>query len=241
MAAKRINPEAYNALVDALASIYYNKRPFARFLQSHLRGQPDLLAGLSITGSEATKREVADEIVARLSDGEDRYQAVSLDLMVAVAEVSDFGNLRQQDDSERLVGSAKEAQARLKVWVEAYSDLRAARERLATEIASRAEGEAKRRSWDGKHGELLTKLMELYRLKDHQKRGILLEGLLNELFSLYDLSHRAGPSGSRTNRLTGRSHTTLMTTFSRRSGSRNRPSLRTCTSSRVRWMLDRKM
>ena len=69
-----------------------------------------------------TKREVADELVARLARGEDRYQALTLDLMHAAATFRDFGNLRQQEDSQRLVSTAREAQSSLKEWVEAHGE-----------------------------------------------------------------------------------------------------------------------
>ena len=90
MAAKRINPEAFSALVDTLAFVYYNKRPFERFLQLHLRDHAELLAGLNITAPDVTKREVADELVVRLARDEDKYQALTLHLMEALAS---FGAL----------------------------------------------------------------------------------------------------------------------------------------------------
>jgi hypothetical protein len=190
MSTKRINPEAYAALVDCLATIYFNKRPLARFLQLHLRDHPELLSGLNVTSDQATKREVADELVERLARSEDRLQSVTLDLMAAAASFGDFSNLRQHEDGEQLLARATEAQVRLKRWVDAYSDVRAAQERLIAEAAATEAETLRRRSWDTEHDRLRDRLIELHAMDDEQKRGLLLEGLLNELFTLYDLAPR---------------------------------------------------
>jgi hypothetical protein len=42
---KRIAPGAYQALRDALAVVFWRKRPFENFLRAALRDDPELLAG----------------------------------------------------------------------------------------------------------------------------------------------------------------------------------------------------
>jgi hypothetical protein len=59
--AKRIDPNAYNALADALAVVFWNKRPLERYLRGLLRDSPELLAGLDFNGD--TKRETAGKLV----------------------------------------------------------------------------------------------------------------------------------------------------------------------------------
>jgi hypothetical protein len=89
--AKKIDPSAYNALADALAVIYWNKKPWARYLRGLLRDVPELLSGLDFDGS--TKRETAGELVDRLMANEQKYQATSISLMLSVASMDKFPNL----------------------------------------------------------------------------------------------------------------------------------------------------
>jgi hypothetical protein len=87
---ERIHAGAYSALADAIAAIYWNKRPFETFLRRLLRDQPELLAGLDFNG---TKRETADQLVDRLVQNESRYQELSLRLMRELSTVEAFPNL----------------------------------------------------------------------------------------------------------------------------------------------------
>nr|MDT0665841.1 hypothetical protein [Micromonospora sp. DSM 115978] len=99
-AAKRIQPRAYEALAEALAVIYWNKTPFERYLRRSLRDYPELLAGLAFGG---TKRDVAGELVDLLGANEDRYQGVTLGLMLDVSSFESFPNLERQIDGKYLI------------------------------------------------------------------------------------------------------------------------------------------
>src|ERR1700694_631474 len=98
---RRIAPRAYNALVDALSVVSWNLQPFERLLRLDLRDHPALLSSLPFGGM---KRQVASDLVGRLSENEDRYQDVTLALMLEIAAMDDFPNLRAQQDRESLVG-----------------------------------------------------------------------------------------------------------------------------------------
>lgn len=80
---KKIDPRAYNALADALAVIYWNKKPWARYLRGVLRDVPEILSGLDFDGD--TKRETASLVIDRLMENETSYQAVTIALMLSVA------------------------------------------------------------------------------------------------------------------------------------------------------------
>ena len=41
-----INPQAYNALADALTAVYWNKPPFERYVRGMLASCPEILAAL---------------------------------------------------------------------------------------------------------------------------------------------------------------------------------------------------
>src|SRR4051812_25502201 len=102
---KKIHPEAYNALADALAVIYWNKKPWARFLRASLRDAPEILSGLDF--ENVTKRETAGEIIDRLMANEARYQSLAVSLMASISKMDSFPNLQGQVDSEEKIVLAK--------------------------------------------------------------------------------------------------------------------------------------
>src|SRR5437870_2131889 len=99
--AKRIDVQAYNALAEALAVIYWNKKPWARYLRNMLRDAPEVLSGLDFYGD--TKRETAGRIVDNLLADEAKYQAVTIALMLNVASMDGFPNLQGHEDSAHLI------------------------------------------------------------------------------------------------------------------------------------------
>lgn len=185
--AKRIAPAAYDALVDALAVIFWNKQPFERFVRLTLRDHPEVLAGIDFTG---LKRQAAADLVMRLASDEDRYQDVTLDLMLEVAQMDRFSNLESQADAQHLIVAAREAVGILRAWTEQYGELAEARERLAAQQQAEAERLATRRSVSAVLAELKAEFLVMHTETDAQKRGRALEPFLNRLFSLYDLAPR---------------------------------------------------
>lgn len=106
--AKRIAPAAYDALVDALAVLFWNKQPFERFVRLTLRDHPEVLAGIDFTG---LKRQAAADLVMRLASDEDRCQDLTLDLMLEVAQMDRFSNLESQADAQHLIVAAREGRS----------------------------------------------------------------------------------------------------------------------------------
>jgi hypothetical protein len=184
---KRIAPGAYDALVDALATIFWNKPPFERFLRIALRDHPELLSGLAFSG---LKRAVASDLAMRLAANEDRYQEVTLALMLEVASTEDFSNLKQQTDGVQLLAAAQDAVAKLRTWTSKYGELAEAHERLRAERDAEHAQSEQRRSVD----QVLEGLKESFLAMDGgtnpQQRGRSFETILNELFNLYDLNPR---------------------------------------------------
>jgi hypothetical protein len=130
---KRIATAAYQALREALAVIFWNKRPFESYLRTALRDHPELLAGLSFA---EPKRIVADQVVDRLAADEARYQATTLHLMLEVAAMREFPNIAQiKDPADRALrlAEADEAVSRLRDLTADHAELIGAQERLAAE------------------------------------------------------------------------------------------------------------
>jgi hypothetical protein len=187
---KRISAEAYQALREALAAIVWNKRPFESYVKTALRDSPDLLGGLPFG---EPKRVVADVLVERLIENEQRYQDVTLNLMLEIASMTVFPNIElikdQQDRALRL-DSARQAVAHLRRLTENYSDLVTEREKAAAEReARRAQAEAQRTFTDEVE-QLRRRFLTLQEESNAQRRGKALEPLLTDLFLLFDMEPR---------------------------------------------------
>jgi hypothetical protein len=187
---KRISTHAYQALRDALAVIVWNKRPFESYLRTALRDNPELLAGLPFA---EPKRAVADLLVDRLVENEQKYQAVTVTLMVEVASLDSFPNIeliKDKEDRELRLAEAKHAVARLRELTKSYADVLTEREKLeADKEGRRAQEEAQRRFADEVEG-LHQRFLELHNESDHQQRGRSFERLLTDFFALFDLEPR---------------------------------------------------
>jgi hypothetical protein len=187
---KRISTEAYQALREALAVIVWNKRPFESYLRTALRESPELLAGLPFS---EPKRVVADVLVDRLVEKEQKYQHAALTVMVEVASMTSFPNIEQIKDAEdrdlRLT-EARRAVERLRDLTKSYVNILTERERLEADQEARvAQSEAQRKFAD-EVGTLLERFTTLRGEADHQKRGKAFERLLTDLFALFDMEPR---------------------------------------------------
>jgi hypothetical protein len=187
LSSKRIAPGAYDALVDALSVVFWNKAPFERFLRLSLREHPELLSGLTFGG---LKRQVASDLVMQLASSEARYQAVILGLMLEVAAMDDFPNLQQQADHKELVAAAHSAVAQLRKWTAKYGEIAEAQEKLRSDRDAEKAQNEQRRSVARVLNELEASFLTMHSESDHQRRGRMFEGLLNKLFFLFDLNPR---------------------------------------------------
>ena len=134
---KRISAEAYQALRETLAVIFWNKRPFESYVRTALRDQPELLAGLSF---DEPKRIVADLLVDRMVAHEVKYQPIALNLMLEVAGLEEFpniGSIKDREDRELRLREAQQAVKRLRKLTERYSNLVSEQEKIAAERDAR--------------------------------------------------------------------------------------------------------
>jgi hypothetical protein len=187
---KRISAEAYQALREALAVIVWNKRPFESYLRAALRDSPELLAGLPFA---EPKRAVADVLVDRLLGDENRYQDVTLNLMLEIASMTSFPNIElikdEQDRAVRLE-TAQRAVAHLSGLVQAYADLVTEREKVIVEREARRSQDEAQRTFSDELDQLRRRFLTLQEEADAQRRGRDLETLLTDLFVLFDMEPR---------------------------------------------------
>lgn len=187
---KRIATAAYQALREALAVIFWNKRPFESYLKTALRDRPDVLAGLAFS---EPKRIVADQVVDRLAADEARYQATTLRLMLEVAAMREFPNIAQIKDPEDRalrLAEANDAVARLRDLTADHAALIGAQERIAAERdAKKAQDEAQRKFRDEVEA-LREEFVALQSAADPHARGRDFEALLTKIFRLFDMEPR---------------------------------------------------
>ncbi|NEA65305.1 restriction endonuclease [Streptomyces sp. SID12488] len=187
MQARRIHPGAYGALIEALASIYWYKKDLKKFIQTRAVEHPKLLVGLDFDGY---KRAFAEEFVDRLMADEEQYRDLTLKIMLEVAQMDSFLSLKRHSDAATLLPAAQEAVAALGTWTDKYQGLVAEREALAAELAARRAQIEVQQGFAGKLAALKDQFMELGKMENRQKAGLLFEPFLNELFHLFDLEPR---------------------------------------------------
>jgi len=191
---KRLSTEAYQALRDALAVMTWFKRPFKTFLRTSLRDHPELLVGLDFDGG--TKREVSDDLVGRLADGETRYQDVTIRLMLEVAALTRFPDIERLEEPDRSLrlDEAKDAVARMKTMTEQFADRIAEQERLEAERASHKAQAVALRHFEDDLADLKQRFLALNTATDARQRGYDFERFLADLFKIFDMEPRLGYS-----------------------------------------------
>jgi hypothetical protein len=188
--AQRIAPEAYPALADALAVIYWRRQHLLRFLQAELASTPELLAGIDWTGEP--KRVSVGQLVDRLIASEHRLPRITIDLMVTIAGFDDFSHLLREEDGPAKAAEARAAVTRMRRLAGRHAELIAEREAADRRAAAAADAAAAHRELAGQLRMLQQRLWTLEGVQDARRRGLQLERFLFDLFGLFDLEPR-GP------------------------------------------------
>ena len=186
---KRVSTEAYQALRDALAVVTWYRQPFKTFVRAALRDQPELLAGLDFND---TKRHVADDLVQRLIDQEDRYQDATIRLMLEIAALTRFPDIEGLHEPDRTLRlqETRDAVARMKEVTEEFADRVADWERQRAERESHLAQAAALRQFDDDLNDLKTRFLVLQGSSDARQRGYDFEKLLSDLFKIFDMEPR---------------------------------------------------
>jgi hypothetical protein len=181
---KQISPAAYGALANALAVIFWNRKPFERYLRRALRDHPELLAQIDF---DDLKRVVAEEVVDRLMANERRYQDITLGLMLDVSHMETFTNLEQQRDRTYLVPQAEAAVAELRRFTAQYGELLRAQAEFAKDLEQYRSSVQKQQNLAESLDALKAEFLALQGSSDPQGRGREFERFLYRLFALFDL------------------------------------------------------
>jgi len=186
---QRISANAIGALKDALTAAFWFKRDLYAYAKAAVQGEPTFLAGIDWTSPDQYKRDSVSLFVDRLVSEQDEHQDLLLALLVDVAAMTDFPQLRRVDDSEPKIAAAREAVARLREVVKPYEralmEMQEARERIdAAKHASE-----QRRATSQRLAELMARYLEVLAMAP-VPRGFAFERLLSAVFDAFDLDPR---------------------------------------------------
>jgi hypothetical protein len=189
---KRISPQAYQALRDALPTITWHKRAFESFLRDALHRHPALLAGLDFNG--ATKRETADTLINRLVEKEATYYTATLELMLDVAAMTRFPDverIKEPTDRKLRLDQAHDTVGRLRTLTAPYREAAQATAKSVATRACEAANQAVLKQFSDELRVLHGRYMTLHASSgDPHGRGKMFEVLLTDLFLLFDMEPR---------------------------------------------------
>ncbi len=188
MATQRVSANAITALKDALSAVFWFKGDLYDYAKAAVAGEPQFLAGIDWTGPQY-KRESVSLFVDRLVREQDEHQDVLLALLVDVAAMENFPQLRRVEDPEPKIVAAREAVAHLRVEVRPYEATLLENQAARDRIAAAKQAAAEHRATSLRLAELKAQYIELLEA-DPQARGYALEKLLNAVFAAFDLNPR---------------------------------------------------
>ncbi|WLQ48111.1 restriction endonuclease [Streptomyces poriferorum] len=181
---RKIHPDAYGALIEALTTINWNKLAYQQDLRRRLREHPELFARLDFT---TTKRETSTQLVNALLANEHRYRDLAIELMTDISRLDKFPNLAKQVDAEDLLAQARSAVTNLEEWVGRHAAIAEERENFSAELAERRDEVSRRRDFTMVVGDLKQDFLRLHAMKNRQQAGREFETFLHRLFALFDL------------------------------------------------------
>lgn len=187
---QRVSANAIQALKDALTAAFWFKRDLYNYAKAAVGGEPAFLAGIDWTDSNVYKRDSVSTFVDRLVREQDEHQEVLLALLVDVAAMEDFPQLRRAEDAEAKIAEARAAVARLRTLVKPYEQVLLERQQNRERIEAAKVEAFERRATTQRLAQLMGRYIELMQMPP-QKRGFALEPLLRDLFDTFDLDPKA--------------------------------------------------
>ncbi|MFC9313987.1 hypothetical protein ACFTWR_06435 [Streptomyces nigra] len=168
VASKKIHPDAYGALIEALTTINWNKLAYQQDVRRRLREHPELLTRLDFT---TTKRETSAQLVNMLMAEEKRYRELTVELMTDISRLDSFPNLVKQVDADDLLAKAREAVTNLEKWVGPHAAIAEEREKFSAELAAHREKVSRSRDFTDVLGELKQEFLRLHGMVNRQQDG----------------------------------------------------------------------
>lgn len=184
---KKISATAINSLKKALATVYWYKSDLRSFLD-HTISNKQILSYLDWNDY---KRNICSRLVDLLVKNEEKTQNDLLKLVYEISNMNDFSHLRQLDDGEEKVKSAKEAVVALRKVSKGHLEQIKEQEEIENRRKKVFEEQLSKTAVREKLEEIKNDFYALVSSSDPQKRGYQLEKLLKDLFNLFDLDSKA--------------------------------------------------
>ncbi|MFH1059947.1 MAG: hypothetical protein V1797_14880 [Pseudomonadota bacterium] len=185
--AKKLAPTIIHPLKEALSDIFWYKRDLRTFL-THSISNPGILSKLNW---DDYKRTIASNLIDYLAANQSIYLNDLLGLIEEIMKISNFSHLERLDNGKELARKAKLSIASLKEAVgnnaNIFTDKKLAEERRTKAAERLAESGDFRKKLEEYNQNYLSFIMTV----DHQKRGYQLEGLLRDIFELFDMDPKA--------------------------------------------------
>ncbi|WP_448138873.1 hypothetical protein [Sphingobacterium siyangense] len=185
---KKISPQAVLALKEALSVIYWKKEDLQQFIRLTLNN-PAIVSTISWS---LTKREIVKEMINRMTNRSDIYESDLMNLIFAVVDFNDFGNLKYWDDDGSKAKKAKEAVDNLRSVTKGYFQITKEQEEAKLRKSKADENLKKVLSLQDELLQLKVYFNKIAINKNFNQRGFQLEKFLYQLFLLFDLE----PKGS---------------------------------------------
>lgn len=187
LTAKRIAPAAINAIKEALTNVYWYKSDLRSFIMNTI-SDPSILARLDWSDY---KRNIVTVLIDFLSRNQSTYQNDLLRLMSEITKIDDLSHLARLEDGVEKVKKAKESINALRGLVEDHFDM-LEEQRLREEQRKVAYDKMLRdRGVREKLEEIEKQYLSLISSTDPHSRGYMLERVVRELFTIFDLDPKA--------------------------------------------------
>lgn len=187
MASHKIAPAAILSLREALTRIYWYKSDLRSFLTSCLK-DPSLLGRLNW---DSYKREIVTQLVSYMGQRQTQYQGELIQLMEAVCDVQDFSHLQLLEDGDVKVARAEQAVASLQTHVRPHQAMITEEREAEARRRAAYEQSLQRREVQDRLEKIKGDFFQIVGPSTPQRRGILLEHLLYDLFEVFDLDPKA--------------------------------------------------
>ncbi|WP_291100669.1 MULTISPECIES: hypothetical protein [unclassified Flavobacterium] len=185
---KKISPQAILALKEALSVIYWKKEDLQQFIKLTI----DNPAIISTINWAVTKREIVKELLNRMTNRLDIYESDLLNLVMAVTDFNDFGNLKYWDEDGSKTKKAKEAVHYLRSFTKGFIQITKEQEEAKIRKAKAVQNTKKALSLEQELVQFKDEFNKIAVNTNFQQRGFQLEKFLYNLFLLFDLE----PKGS---------------------------------------------
>ncbi|NIF04825.1 hypothetical protein F3J23_05160 [Chryseobacterium sp. Tr-659] len=185
---KKISPQQIIAVKEALSVIYWKKEDLQQFIKLSL----DNRTIVATINWNLTKREIVKELINRMVSRLDIYENDLINLVFAVIDFNDFGNLSYWDEDGSKTKKAKEAVNSLRNSTKGYTQTNKEQEEAKARRIKAEQSVKKALSLEEELSQLKNEFYEIAINKNFNQRGFQLEKFLYKLFLLYDLE----PKGS---------------------------------------------